>query len=76
MPSESSVRKNRLADRIKDEGYRSVMPYKRYIRLYKSYIRVDNSDRCGAYVRVGGKVKCVMLTLLYSDVEWRRLVKL
>jgi hypothetical protein len=52
------------------------MPYKRYICLYKSYIRVNNSDRYRAYVRVGGKVKCVILTPLYSDVEWRRLVKL
>jgi hypothetical protein len=76
MSSKASVKKNKLADRISDEGYRSVIPCERCVRLHKVCVRVDSSDRCGPCVGAGGKAKCVMSPPSYTDAEWRRLVKL
>lgn len=76
MSSKASIKKNKLADRISDEGYRSVVPCERCVRLHKTCIRMDSSDCCGSCVSAGSKAKCVMSPPSYSDTEWRRLVKL
>jgi hypothetical protein len=75
MSSKASVRKNALTRRIEDEGFQSVIPCERCVRLKRVCVRADYSDRCSDYVRAGGGVKCAMPTPTFTDAEWRRLVK-
>ncbi|KAJ5381030.1 uncharacterized protein N7496_003458 [Penicillium cataractarum] len=75
MSSKASVRKNALTRRIEDEGFESVVPYDRYVRLKRACIRADCSDRCSDCVRGGGGVKCAISNPTFTDSEWRRLVK-
>lgn len=75
MSSKSSVRKSRLSARFEEEGYRSVVPCIRCVRLKRVCVRSDHSDRCADCVKGGGGVKCIMSQPSYSDAEWRRLVK-
>lgn len=75
MSSKASIRKNALTRRIEDEGFQSVIPCERCVRLKRVCIRADCSDRCSDCVRAGGGVKCVMPTPTFTDAEWRRLVK-
>lgn len=76
MPlAKSSVRKNQLVERISEEGYHSVVPCDRCVRLKRVCVRADCSDRCGDCVKGGGGVKCEMSNPTFTDAEWRRLVK-
>ncbi|KAI2786724.1 hypothetical protein POX_g09116 [Penicillium oxalicum] len=75
MSSKASVRKNALTRCIEDEGFQSVIPCERCVRLKRVCIRADCSDRCGDCVRAGGGVKCMMPSPSFTDAEWRRLVK-
>jgi len=76
MSSKASVKKNNLQRRIEAEGFRSVIPCNRCVRLHHTCFRIGDSTRCSEYVRASGSVKCVMPNPTYSDAEWRRLVKL
>ncbi|KAJ5726503.1 uncharacterized protein N7483_007860 [Penicillium malachiteum] len=63
--SSSGISGSKLQDRIATQGFHSIVPYDRCVRLHKT---------C---VRGGGKVKCVMSsTPSYSEAEWRKLVKM
>jgi hypothetical protein len=75
MSSKASVKKNRLCQRIEEEGYRSLNPCVRCVRLHKVCFKSDNSDRCSECVRAGNS-KCAMSKPTYSDSEWRRLVEM
>lgn len=75
MSSNSSVRKNKLSARIEEEGYHSVVPCDRCVRLNRICVRADCSDRCSDCVKGGGGVKCIMSNPTFTDAEWRRLVK-
>ncbi|KAJ5543042.1 hypothetical protein N7461_009045 [Penicillium sp. DV-2018c] len=75
MSSKASVKKNRLCQRIEEEGYRSLNPCVRCVRLHKVCFKLDNSGRWSECVRAGNS-KCAMSKPTYSNSEWRRLVKM
>jgi hypothetical protein len=69
MSSKASVRKNALTRRIEDEGFQSVIPCERCVRLKRVCVRADYSDRCSNCVRAGGGVKCAIPTPTFTDAE-------
>jgi hypothetical protein len=74
ISSKASVKKNRLYQRIEEEGYRSVLPCDRCVRLHKICFRSDDSDRYSECIRTGNS-KCAISKPTYLDAEWRRLMK-
>lgn len=74
--SSASVQKAKLHRLIEEEGFQAVHPCDRCIRLNKSCIKSDRSERCSECVRAGGCAKCKMSKITYSDAEWKRLVKM
>lgn len=74
MSSDSSVKKNKLASRIKAEGFELCFPCDRCARLRKPCFKSSSSDRCNECVKAGG-VRCTMPESSFSDAEWKRLVK-
>ena len=67
--SKSSVRKNKLSVRIEEEGYYSVIPCNRYIRLNRICIRANYSDCCSDCIRGGGSVKYTISYPSFTDTE-------
>lgn len=74
MSLKASIKKNRLCQRIEEEGYKSVLPCDRCVRLHKICFRSESSDRYSECVRAGNS-KCAMSKPTFSDAEQRRLMK-
>ena len=73
MSSKSSIKKNRLASRIEEEGFISVFPCIRCARLHKVCVKSEGSDRCSECVRMN-KSNCADSEMSFSDKDWRKLV--
>jgi flagellar biosynthesis GTPase FlhF len=73
MASKSSVRKNTLAQKIRDEGFKMVFSCVRCNRLGKECFKSADSSRCSECV-LKGITRCVESKPSYSDSEWQRLV--
>jgi hypothetical protein len=70
-----SISKDKLHKRIKVEGFESLIPYDRCVRLDRTCFRLSSSVRCSGCVSASGRVKCTIPESTFSDAEWRRLVK-
>ena len=68
MSSSSSVKKNKLADQIKAEGFELCFPCDYCAHLYKLCFKSLSSNCCNKCVKAGG-VCCTMPELFFSDTE-------
>ena len=70
------ARQTKLYHQIKEEGFKSVSPYNHYICLNKVCVYLPSvSKRYSYYVSAGGHICYKMLETLYSNSEWRKLMK-
>jgi hypothetical protein len=46
-----------------------MIPYKRYIRLKRVYIRANYSNRYSDYIYIGSSIKYAILTPTFTDIE-------
>ena len=74
MSSSSSIKKNKLADWIKVEGFELCFPCDRCAHLHKPCFKSLSSDCCNECVKAGSS-RCIMPESSFSDAEWKRLVK-
>lgn len=74
MSSSSFIKKNKLANQIKAEGFELCFPCDCYAYLYKPYFKLLSSDYCNKYVKAGGTC-CTMPKSSFSNAEWKHLVK-
>ena len=74
MSSSSSIKKNKLADWIKAEGFKLCFPYDCCACLYKSCFKSSLSDYYNECVKAGSS-HYIMPESSLSDAEWKHLVK-
>ena len=74
MSSSSSIKKNKLANQIKVEGFELCFPCNHYTHLYKLCFKLLLSDCCNKCVKAGS-LYCIMPELSFSDAEWKCLMK-
>ena len=75
MSSSSSIKKNKLADQIKVEGFKLCFPCNCCACLHKPCFKLSSSNHCNKYVKAGGAC-CIMPESSFSDAEWKCLVKM
>ena len=68
MSSGSSIKKNKLADQVRAEGFKLCFSYECCICLHKPYFKLSSSGCCNKCVQVRGS-HYVMLELSFSDAE-------
>ena len=74
MSSSSSVKKNKLANQIKVEGFKLCFPCNHCACLHKLCFKLLSSDHCNKCVKADGTC-CTMPESSFSDAEWKHLVK-
>ena len=74
MSSSSSIKKNKLADWIKVEGFKLCFPCDYCAHLHKLCFKLLSSNHCNKCVKAGGMC-CIMPESSFSDTEWKCLVK-
>jgi hypothetical protein len=70
-----SISKDKLYKRIKAEGFESLIPCDRCVRLDRTCFRLSSSVRYSSYISASSRMKCTIPESTFSDAEWRRLVK-
>ena len=68
MSSSSSIKKNKLADWIKTEGFKLCFPCDYYAYLHKLCFKSLSSNHCNKYVKAGG-THCTMPESSFSDTK-------
>ena len=74
MSSSSSIKKNKLANQIKVEGFKLCFPCNCYTCLYKPCFKSLLSDHYNECVKAGSS-HCIISESSFSDAEWKHLVK-
>ena len=74
MSSSSSIKKNKLANQIKAEGFELCFPCNHYTCLYKPCFKSSLSDCCNEYVKADGMC-CIMPKSSFFNAKWKHLVK-
>ena len=74
MSSSSSIKKNKLADQIKVEGFELCFSCNHCAHLHKLCFKSSSSDHYNECVKAGG-THCTMPESFFSDAEWKHLMK-
>ena len=74
MSSSSSIKKNKLADWIKAEGFKLCFSCDCCTYLYKLYFKLLLSNHCNKCVKAGS-LYYIIPESSFSNTEWKHLMK-